>query len=360
MATVRLRHFMVDSTFSETADDIYSHFYFQSEYDIDIDLALLLEANTMAERDIDHEQRFQVLQHEQRIVLSYLHQAGPRDHLRLDNKNFAATAGHIKRFVCESVGLGMLTAAVQEYFAWTLGPDSIANFDILPGHLKNTFAKKGVRPDLLFDFKDGARMLAGEARGRSKIGPQGNETWREQHKRMREIIQWSADHGAYPVTMTWTYLGGSGVQVDLFTVSDRSLGAFDYVPPAIEYAARRQITEESIERSEQRAASLFNSAPSIRRHKPRTLFGREVRGSWVTADLVHPSRVRLFLGAMEQPLGESELRAARSRLRRRTSQRTESLEAALNDRLVLIVAQSDDPEPDWRRVETLIERGELQ
>ena|SRR5215469_10377312 len=85
--------------------------------------------------------------------------------LQLDTENFVGTAGHIKRFVSESVGLGMLTAAAEEYFMWQYAPDLIYNFDILPGELQDDFPKKGVRPDLLFKFDDGARALAGEARG---------------------------------------------------------------------------------------------------------------------------------------------------------------------------------------------------
>ena len=84
-----------------------------------------------------------VLQHELRIILSYISDEGLDDQLQLDVENFAATAGHIKRFISESVGLGMLTAAVQEFFAWEFGPDAISNFDVLPGELKDQFGKAG-------------------------------------------------------------------------------------------------------------------------------------------------------------------------------------------------------------------------
>jgi hypothetical protein len=99
---------------------------------IEVDLAALLEANTMAEREVGREFRYRVLQNELRIILSYLRTADADGLLQLDAENFTATAGHIKRLVSESVGLGMLTAAVQEYFAWEFGPDAISNFDVLP------------------------------------------------------------------------------------------------------------------------------------------------------------------------------------------------------------------------------------
>src|SRR5262249_43335350 len=162
------------------------------------------------------------------------------------------------------------------------------------------------------DFKDRVRMLAGEARGRSRAGPKGTDTRLEQHHRMREILRWSRDHDAYPVTMTWAYLGGNHVQVDLFTMSADSIGNLDYMPPTVSIAAnasgaREQLTDDAIQRSERRALSLFDSAPAAPAREPRTLFGREVKGSWVTADLVHPSRVRLFIGAIERPVDAADV-----------------------------------------------------
>src|SRR5258707_4972565 len=77
VALVKLRHFIVESDFDWGGDDFITDFRFESDSDLDVDLASLLEANTMAERDVDRELRYQVLQHEQRIVLSYLQDAGP-------------------------------------------------------------------------------------------------------------------------------------------------------------------------------------------------------------------------------------------------------------------------------------------
>lgn len=360
MAFVELRHFVVDAGFDPDIKDFTPRFTLRSCHSFEVDLAVVLEANTMAERDVDRELRYRVLQHELRMILSYLNDEGQDGRLRLDAENFAATAGHIKRFVSESVGLGMLTAAVQEYFAWEFGPDAIASFDVLPGELKGEFGTGGVRPDLLFDFKDGERVLAGEARGRSEVGPSGMATRRKQHQRMAEMLRWSSDHGGYPVTMTWTYLGGSQVQVDLFTVSDRSVGSLRHVPPAGSLAVglRRQFTDDATVRGELRAARLFQTAPPVLSGEPRRLFGREVRGDWVTADLVRSSKVRLFLGAMEDPVPPSDLRAARSRGRRSVEGRAAEYETAISDRLLIVVARSESPEPEWPRIEAFIESAE--
>ena len=165
MASVQERHFVVDAGFDPTVHESELQVKLESTHTLEVDLAALLEANAMAEHDIDRELRYRVLQNELRIILSYVSDEGWDGQLRLDVGNFAATAGHIKRFISESVGLGMLTVAVQEFFAWEFGPDAISNFDVLPGELKDQFGKGGVRPDLLFDFKDDARAIAGEARG---------------------------------------------------------------------------------------------------------------------------------------------------------------------------------------------------
>jgi len=170
-------------------------------------------------------------------------------------------------------------------------------------------------------------------------------------------------HGGYPVTMTWAYLGGNHVQVDLFTMSDHSMGSLGYVPPEgktadIDVGVRRQITADAIGRGELRAERLFETAPPAPIREPRRLFGREVRGGWVTADLVRPSNVRLFLGATDAEVPASDVRATRSRARRTVQRRADEYETALSDRLLIVVARSENPEPEWSRVEALIERGE--
>jgi hypothetical protein len=363
VASVQLRRFIVDAEFDLNVGEFIPFFAFDSSRSLDVDLATLLEANTMAERDIDRELRYRVLQYELRIILSYISDGGLDGQLRLDVENFAATAGHIKRFVSEAVGLGMLTAAVQGFFAWEFGPDAIYNFDVLPGELKKNFGTGGVRPDLLFDFKGGAGRLAGEARGRSQSGPPESAVREEQRRRMKDMLRWSTCHGDYPVTMTWAYLGGEHVQVDLFTMSDQSIGGLRYAPPeeaVPDFGAglRQQTTDEAIGRRERRAARLFETAPLAPVREPRRLFGSEVRGNWVTADLVRPSNIRLFLGAMEEPVPASDRRATRARTRQVTQRGASAYEATVSDRLLIVVTRSENPEPEWAPIEAFIERGE--
>lgn len=360
MALVNLRHFVVEADWDDV-DGLSPRFSFAGLKTLDVDLAAMLDANATAQRDVERDLRYRVLQYELQIILSYLSHDGPSAWLKLDGENFPATAGHIKRFISESVGLGMLTAAVQEFFQWEVGPEAIANFDVLPGKMKDEFGTGGVRPDLLFDFKDGERVLAGEARGRSSLGPHDAATRKDQRRRLMELLAWSRDHSDYPVAMTWAYMGGHHVQVDLFTMKEGSIGSLGYLeadelPAHVGSQVRGQFTADAADRSEQRAARLFETAPSAR--ESRRLFGREVKGDWVTADLVRPSDIRMFLGVVEAPLPSSEVRSARSRSRRKAQSRAARYETALGDRMLIVVARSDNPQPEWSRVEALIEGGE--
>ena len=361
MSLVQLRHFVVHAPDALELSRVALDFEFRPRQPITVDLATLLEANAKAEHEVEWNLRYRVLQNELRIVLSYLSEVGPRSGLQLDTENFVGTAAHIKRFVSESVGLGMLTAAVEQYFSWQYDPDLIYNFDVLPGHMQNDFPKNGVRPDLLFKFDNGLGALAGEARGRSEVGPQGDALRRDQRKRMGQLVGWSVENGAYPVTMTWAYLGGEQVQVDLFTMSDESIGSLAYQPKAEAPAAviqREFVTTDALERSERRAQRLFETAPPAPAGEPRRLFDREVRGDWMTADFAKPSNVRMFLGVTDQPVPASHLRIARSRRRQAASREQPKYETALSDRLLIVVTESDSPEPEWSQVEAAVQEGE--
>lgn len=311
---------MVHASCVSDLSDIKLDVEFMSRQPIDVNLATLLEANANAQHEVERNLRYRVLQNELRIVLSYLGDPSLQSELQLDKQNFVGTAGHIKRFVSESVGLGMLTAAAEEYFRWQYDADLIYNFDILPGELQEKFGKRGVRPDLLFKFDDGLRELAGEARGRSGVGPQG----------------------------------------DAFR-PDQLIGSLAYeplmeVPAAV--AQRQRVTTDALGRGERRAQRLFETAPPAPAREARSLFGREVRGGWTTADFARPSNVRMFLGVTDQPIPSSDLRIARSRRRRGASRVRTEYETAVSDRLLIVVTESDNPEPPWSRVEVAVQEDQ--
>ena len=230
------------------------------------------------------------------------------------------------------------------------------------------FSPSHKRQESLLDPHIWGHLLkaAGEARGRSQSGPHGMAIRAEQRQRMKEMLRWSSDHGDYPVTMTWAYLGGHHTQVDFFTMSDQSVGSLEYaLQEASAFRAeaqmRHRFTTEATVRGQRRATRLFETAPPAPVREPRRLFGREVRGDWVTADLVRPSDIRLFLGAVEESVSATEVREVRSRVRRGTRPRARAYEPALtlSDRLVIIVARSEDPEPAWSPIEAFIERARV-
>ena len=56
----------------------------------------------------------------------------------------------------------------------------------------------------------------------------------------------------------------------------------------------------------------------------------------MTTDLVRPSDIRLFLGAVEEPVPAAEMHEVRSRVRQGTRPQVRSYETALSDRLVIV------------------------
>jgi hypothetical protein len=171
----------------------------------DINLAQVVEVNALAvpaKRSLT----YRVTQHELRLLLSFLsdHPGVP---VSMRRREFRASSGHVKRFVSESLGLGMLTAAVERHYRWKLSDSDLANFDVLPAKLASLYPSSGIRPDLLFDFSSQGeeKRLAGEARGRSSSRPKGVGSG--QRDRLAGIVAWSGRNDFHPVTMTWAYSG---------------------------------------------------------------------------------------------------------------------------------------------------------
>lgn len=100
--------------------------------------------------------QYPVLHSELRLLLSFLSDR-PGHPLTIRTEDFNASAGHVKRFVTESFGMGMLTAAVQSHYGWQPSERSLANFDVLPTRLANLYPASGVRPGLPWP-RDDARF----------------------------------------------------------------------------------------------------------------------------------------------------------------------------------------------------------
>jgi len=226
-------------------------------------------------------------------------------------EDFKASAGHVKRFITESFGMGMLTATVQSHYGWQPSERSLANFDVLPTGLADLYPSYGVRPDLLFDFNEGDSQwrLAREARGRSRR-PQGAAICAEQRKRLEEIVAWSGRNDQHRVTMTWAYSGSDQVQVDLFDVQPSLDADASLAKPSLFAQEMLSVVEERAEdRATALTAQLYDSAPEPDHARP--IFGSHVRGDWVTADLLAPSDLHLLLGVLDHPLPPDNIRSIR-------------------------------------------------
>jgi hypothetical protein len=182
-------------------------------YTPEVRLSAVVLTNALA-TPVTGQVAFRSRQHELRLLLSYLDETGGPD-LRLRHPALTSSAGHIQRFVSESLGMGLLTASVEAVHGWRADHRVMANFDVLPAHLKDRYPlERGrVRPDLLFRLPKLA--LAGEARGRTRPRmPLSVQA--DQRKRLNELAQWSHLHGDHPFVMAWTWLTARGLLVDLF------------------------------------------------------------------------------------------------------------------------------------------------
>lgn len=135
---------------------------------LDVNLARAVSVNALA-TPARTPIRYATLRHEARLLACLLIE-GPGTAFmppRLSlHEAFRASARHIRGFVSEGAGLGLLTAAAEEYFQWRSDPALLEHFDALPMPLESQYKTKGSRPDLLFNLGDGLGSLAGEAKGR--------------------------------------------------------------------------------------------------------------------------------------------------------------------------------------------------
>jgi hypothetical protein len=286
--------------------------------------------------------KYATRENELRLLKSYLVDR-PDGAIHLLADEFKSSSGHVQRFVSESFGLGMLSAAVQSAYAWVAGPGALANFDALPTSLAREYARSRVRPDLL--FRGPGFLLAGEARGRSSKPPL---SLRGPWERLDTLLPWAHAH-EQPLVMTWAYLTKDGVTVDFYapedgidwldegvgdprpappdlfereaiatvphefevfeaTGVDRAIGS--NVTPAVRVRPSRSTGPASaatlFTTGETRlpvvAEQLFESAPET----SARFAGRRVRGRWIPIDPVNRSRGSLLLGVLSEPLPTEE------------------------------------------------------
>lgn len=320
---------------------------------------------------------------ELRLLRSYL--LDKRDgEVHLLGDDFASSSLHVRRFVSESFGLGMLSAAVQSAYEWVVGADELYNFDALPVSLARKYAKSRVRPDLL--FRTAGLLLAGEARGRSSR-PAASTL--QQEKRLNTLLPWAHAH-KQPLVMTWAHLTPAGVTVNLYSSAeggswlDAPIGEprppssnlyLDVLPGAeaagvvevdgAEEALVAQPREEQVDvRPPPRSTGLgsaeamfsasretlplltrqlYASAPET----PVRLADRRLRGRWVPVDPVHPDRGTFLLGVLEEPLSPRDGRVLTERLRARNRDVAVAggVTVAVRDRLLVATSALREGQP---------------
>ncbi|MFB6847945.1 hypothetical protein ACFCXS_24260 [Streptomyces sp. NPDC056373] len=354
-----------------------------------VSLAAVVNINALAcdlRKTVDQ----RVRDHEISLLLSYIAGSPGAGSLGVDCPALDSSSGHIRRFVSECTGLGVMTAASEALFDWKPGANGLSSFDVLPGKLVGTYAKKGVRPDLLYDLATGP--LAGEARGRRRdhkqMFPAGKGT-QAQKARLEKLAQWSVDHGDHAYFMSWVWLGTGGIYVDIFLPDDApataglktgwidmpgsgqpwrfrvprpdprrredlepegSLGVrADSAPSDVEGSA--DVTGAYVRTAIRRAEPVVEAAMNrsfSREDTLGTFSGVEVRGRWIRGDAVGQARHEVLLGVLEERVPVDH-RAQRRQLASRTDDR---LDVFLEGRLLTIVHPVDSPRPSWDRVQS--------
>ena len=152
MGVIDVRCFNVVTYFRGSGDLEVANIQPAGEDEWDVDLAVVVKGNGLA-IPADRVPSYRVVQHELRLLLSFLIEEPGRP-LTLRQADFRASSAHVKRFISESFGLGMLTAAVERHYRWQLNDSDLHNFDVLPATVAAQYPGSGIRPDLLFDFTD--------------------------------------------------------------------------------------------------------------------------------------------------------------------------------------------------------------
>ncbi|MFE3788910.1 hypothetical protein [Streptomyces goshikiensis] len=361
-----------------------------------VGLARLVHINALA-CDLQGVVDLRTKELEARLLLSYVDAPGGSP-LQLDHQSLMASSRHIRSFVSECSGLGLLTAASEALFSWTDGTHALHSFDALPRPLSKSYQSSGVRPDLLFHVPEGP--IAGEARGRYRKQKEllPKRLLSEQRRRLAQLVNWSATHGNHSYFMSWVYVGPAGVAVDIFIPEDGGSGAtlitdwadmedgdrqeqpFHWGEPetdtasgaavlpsnqpslamgAADNGASEEITEfgplqfmvDEPTRPPQNVAEdvvsrLYASAPEP--DQEAILAEISVRGRWVPADALGPAKHEVMIGVLaEKPPRQL---AVRERMARSEGQ----FDVCLNGRLLTVVRPAAAPKPEWRQLERVL------
>ncbi len=393
MPTADLRIFRCTTGYNAADELIVEQAEADKPKSISIWVPELLEVNALA-APLGRRLAYRVKQHELKLVLSFLDI--PRyGMVTVRRDDLKSAARHIGAFVVESVGMGMLTATMRDFYRWTGDHDHLEHFDALPTDLSDAYLRVGVRPDLLFRDPTGVKKgVAGEARGRSTRPSTLLRPLAAQRHRLDRILGWSQRHAYHPVTMAWTYLGGEGLSVDLFDVvfpppaqrrpapspsptqpeppasrdrpphpgqpprhSDRYEPALDDERPEVNRpSGQRRIRAVADDYNFGMSLSvnftgtvdhLYETAPAG--SPEQVLDGEEVRGDWVSTDLLGASTTQLFLGVLPEEPSPALQRGIRER-RTDPERTTDHVQVDVFGRLIVAVSLGRNAPPPWEDV----------
>jgi hypothetical protein len=188
---------------------------------------------------------------------------------------------------------------------------------------------------------------------------------KDQRDRLADIVAWSGVNDLHPVTMTYAYTGAANVQVDLFDITE-----YPDTAPEIGIADEEGLMTTEIGRRFERLASirqralgrvgditdqLYATAPQGAPDSARSVYGRNVRGSWAAADLIAPSNLRFFLGLLDQPLSPEQAGAPHRRRNVAMERDADPIQIAATGRIFVVVARDVTEDPDWSEVTSRIE-----
>ncbi|MEV8095230.1 hypothetical protein [Kitasatospora sp. NPDC085879] len=316
------------------------------------------------------------------LLTSYVAEAMDGTPLTAHYPRLIASSRHIRSFVSECTGLGVMSAVSEALFEWKPGKRTLNSFDILPRQLKGLYGTSGPRPDLLFHLPAGP--MAGEARGRSRSSkmPFPVASTADQRSRMATLANWSKDQGDHAYFMSWVWIGPGGVVVDVFLPDDDTLvdgmvkgwmtesGGETWIMPAPRPRERPATfhvpdgdegmdvhggllgtseddsirIEEAVELADAWADSAMNRLFERSPATVGTVAGVPVRGQWIQGDRIGPATHEVLVGVLAEGLPVDH------RARRRAASTPGRLDAFLDGRLLTVARRLDEDRPAWDRI----------
>jgi len=167
--------------------------------------------------------------------------------------------------------------------------------------------------------------------------------------------------------MTYAFTGAANAQVDLFDIAVPDY--LDTLPDILNadreglvttrtgrrFERLESIRPRALGRAGEIADQLYATAPAGSSNLARSIYGRNVRGSWAAADLIAPSGLRFFLGLLDETLTPEQAGEARRRRSAVAQQDADPIQVAATGRILVVVARDVTQDPEWSEVSSRIQ-----